>query len=145
VNRQEAQQLVAALTAAWVADPDSAAVWSGTHEDRLGLRMTQTSRDFTTVWFDVGDLTVASEAYLLPAPNGGHQEVYRQALLRNDRSWPVYIAMDATGGLYVRGRVPLTDLTSDRLEELVGATYELVDLAFPGLVAAGFERREKTP
>ena len=145
MTRDEAHRLVVEVTAGWVDDPESSAVWSGTHEGRLGLRMAQTSRDFTTMWFDVGDLTVATEAFLLPAPRHGHEEVYRQALLRNDRSWPVYIAMDVTGGLYVRGRVPLTDLSVGRLEELVGATYELVDLAFPGMVEAGFQRREKTP
>lgn len=144
MTRDEARRLVTQITAAWVADPDSSAVWSGSHEGRLGLRMAQASRDFTTIWFDVGDLTVASEAYLLPTPRRGHEEVYRQALLRNRASWPVYIAMEVTGDLYVRGRVPLSDLSPQRLEELVGATYELVDLAFPGLVAAGFSRREKT-
>ena len=141
---EEARQLVIELTAAWVDDAESSAVWSGTHEGRLGLRMAQASRDFTTMWFDVGELTLATEAYLLPAPHGGHQEVYRQALLRNDKSWPAYIAMDETGGLYVRTRSHLTDLSAERLEQVVGATYELVDLAFPGLVRAGFQQREKT-
>lgn len=140
----EARKLVIETTAGWVADPQSSAVWSGEHDGRFGLRLAQTTRDFTTIWFEVGDLTLATEAYLMPAPPHGHQEVYRQALLRNDRSWPVYIAMDATGGLYVRSRVMLTDLTEIRLEEAVGATYELIDLAFPGLIEAGFARREKS-
>lgn len=145
MTREEARDLVAAVTAAWVADTESSAVWSGTHEGRQGLRMAQSSRDFTTVWFDIGDLTVATEAYLLPAPHHGHEDVYRQALLRNHRSWPVYIAMDVTGGLYIRGRVPLSDVSEERLEELVGATYELVDLAFRPMVETGFGGREKTP
>jgi hypothetical protein len=144
VTPDEATALIADATASWVEDPASSAVWSGTHEGRLGCRLAQTSRDFTTMWFDVGDLTVATEAYLLPAPRHDHAEVYRQALRRNHDAWPAYIAMDATGGLYVRTRTSLATYTEQQLEEAVGATYALVDLAFPGLVAAGFARREKT-
>lgn len=140
-----ARDLIAATTADWVDDDESAAVWAGTHEGRLGLRMAQVSRDFTTVWFDVGDLTVATEAYLLPAPRLGHEEVYRQALRRNHDSWPAFMTMDVTGGLYVRTRTRLPGYSLQQLEETVGATYALVDLAFPGLVAAGFGGREKTP
>lgn len=139
-----AWSLIADTTATWVKDESSSAVWSGTHEGRLGLRMAQTSRDFTTMWFDVGELTVATEAYLMPPPRHRHDEVYRQALRRNHDAWPAYIAMDVTGGLYVRTRTRLDGYSAQELEETVGATYALVDLAFPGLVAAGFGGREKT-
>ncbi len=141
---EAARTLIAATTATWVEDPDSSAVWSGTHEGRLGLRMAQTTRDFTTMWFDVGELTVATEAYLMPPPRHHHDEVYRQALRRNHDAWPAFIAMDVTGGLYVRTRTRLDGYSAQELEETVGATYALVDLAFPGLVAAGFGGREKT-
>lgn len=144
MTSEAVQALVVATTAAWVADPESSAVWSGTHEGRLGLRMAQTSRDFTTMWFDIGALTVGTEAYLLPAPRHGHDEVYRQALRRNHDAWPAYIAMDVTGGLYVRTRTRIAAYSLRDVEETVGATYALVDLAFPGLVAAGFGGREKT-
>lgn len=141
---EEATRLIVDATRSWVEDPDSSAVWSGVHEGRLGLRMAQATRDFTTIWLDVGDLTVATEAYLLPAPRHDHAEVYRQALRRNHDAWPAFIALDVTGGLYVRSRSRLAGYSEQVLEETVGATYALVDLAFPGLVAAGFSRREKS-
>ena len=92
MTRTEAHRLVTTVTRAWVEDPDSAVVWSGEYEGRLGIRMSQQSRDYTTVWFDVGERTVGLEAYLLPAPPRNAAEVHRQALIRNWRSWPVWIA-----------------------------------------------------
>ncbi len=144
MSPDEARRVIAATTAGWVEDPDSAVVWAGEHERRPGLRMTQTSRDFTTIWFDVGELTVAAEAYLLPSPPHSREEVYRQCLVRNMRSWPVSIAMDRGGDLSIIGRIPLEIFDAAALDRIVGAVYELVEVAFRPLVRAGFESREKT-
>lgn len=142
---EAAHRLIVSTTEGWVADESSAAVWAGEHDGRRGVRLAQTSRDFTTLWFEIGELTVATEAYLLPPPHTNHAEVYRQALMRNDRSWPAYVAMDVTGGLYVRTRTPLVCFDAVRLEEAVGASYELVEVAFRALVTAAFGQREKSP
>ena len=136
----EARRLIAAASERWVTDPESAVVWAGEFEGKLGIRMAQESRDFTTLWFDVGQRTVGLEAYLLPPPPHDRAEVHRQALIRNWRSWPVWIATDKNGDLYVLGRIPIESLDEDTLDQAVGATYELVDLAFQPMVRAGFVR-----
>jgi hypothetical protein len=136
--------LLVAVSRGWVDDPDSAVVWAGSHEGRWGIRMAQERRDFTTIWFDVGQRTLGLEAFLLPAPAHDAQEVYRQALVRNAGSWPVAIALDAHGDLVILGRVPLDELDARKLDELVGAVYELVEISFAAMVRAGFEAREKT-
>ncbi len=144
MNPDRARRVIAETTTAWVDDPHSAVVWAGEHEGRPGLRMAQTSRDFTTIWFDVGERTVAVEAYLVPPPTHSREEVYRQCLVRNLRSWPVSIAMDRNGDLYVIGRIPLEIFDAAALDQIVGAVYELVEVAFRPLVRAGFASREKT-
>ena len=145
MTRDEALDLVKQTTEAWVADADSDVVWAGSHEGRWGIRMRQDCREATTIWFDVGDLTVGFEAYLLPAPPAGAGEVYRHCLARNHRAWPAAIAIDRRGDLFVLGRIPLDGLTSDRLDEAVGAVYEVVELSFPALLRLGYRSREKTP
>ena len=144
MTRNEASALVRSVTTAWRDDERSGVVWAGSFEGRWGLRMRQSCREATTVWFDVGDLTVGFEAYLLPAPSHNAAEVYRQCLARNHRSWPAASSVDRVGDIYIRGRIPLSDLGPLRLDEAVGAVFELVELSFRPLLVAGYGPREKS-
>ncbi len=112
MTKGKARLLVEDTCVGWVSDAESDVVWAGRHDGRLGVRMAQTVRDFTTVWFDVGDLTIGYEAYVAPPPPRGAEEVYRQCLVRNRSWWRVHFALDAEGGLVLVGRSPL-----DRLDE----------------------------
>ncbi len=134
----ECRRTLESTTSAWVEDETSDVVWAGDYEGRWGIRMAQQTRDFTTVWFDTGDLTLGYEAYLLPAPPKNREEVYRQCLARNWRSFRAHIAIDRRGDLYVVGRMPVTEVTPETLDEAVGAVYALVDLSFRPLIRAGF-------
>lgn len=145
MTRDEAELIVREVSAAWLDDPESTVVWAGSFEGRRGIRMRQECRDATTVWFEIGERTVGYEAYLLPAPPHHAEEVYRQCLVRNRRSWPAVLCADRRGDLYVLGRIPLSDLDALRLDEALGAVYQLVELSFRPLIAAGFTQREKSP
>lgn len=144
MNREGALQLVQALTLEWVDDATSSVVWAGAHEGRWGIRIRQEAREATTVWIDVGDLTVAFEAYLLPKPRFRREEVYRLSLTRNHRSWPAYISIDDQGDLFIRGRIGLSDLSRERIDQVIGAVYEVVEISFRVIARAGFQRREKS-
>jgi hypothetical protein len=131
-------ELLQNLTRHWVEDPDSDVVWTGEHEGRWGLRMAQRARDFTTVWFDVGQITIGFEAYLLPPPRYNTAEVLGYCLKRNYRSWPAFIAADDRGELYVRGRVPIAGLTEEDIETALGTIYELIEISFQPLLKLGY-------
>lgn len=137
------ERLVATLDS-WVADAENDAEWTGVHEGKLGLRIAQRARGYTTIWFDVGQRTVGVEAFLLPAPRQNRAAVYEYCLNRNRTSWPAYIARDRQGDLYVTARHPIAELDTKAIEDLVGAVYETVELAFPALLQIGFSGREKT-
>jgi len=138
-------ELLRAVTQGWVDDPDSDVVWNGEYDGRWGLRMAQRTRDFTTIWFQVGEITIGFEAYLLPPPPHHAETVLQYCLKKNYRSWPAYIAADDRGELYVRGRIPVAHLTTDDIERAVGAVYELVEISFKPLLDLGYVPREKSP
>jgi hypothetical protein len=121
MGREAALQLVEVVTDAWAADPESDVVWSGDHEGRRGVRMRQTVRDFTTVWFDTGERTVTVEAFVLPVPPHARTEVFRQALVRNAGTRRVHFALDRHGDLVVTGRIPPVDVwtSSSELDHLM--------------------------
>ncbi len=131
------------MTEAWVADEDGLVVWAGDHEGRRGIRMRQTVRDMTTVWFEVGQRTVSIEAYVLPKPAHRADEVFRQALVRNSGTRRVHFALDGHGDLVLVGRIPLAELSEHELELALGEVYELVEVSFPALIAAAFGREKK--
>lgn len=131
-------ELLRSVTNAWRDDPESDVVWAGEHDGRWGIRMAQQTRDFTTIWFDVGDITIGFEAYLLPPPPHNQQAVLEHCLKRNHRSWPAYIAADERGELYIRGRVPVANITADDIETAVGAVYQIVELSFKPLLQLGY-------
>ncbi len=144
MTRDEAHLLVVDATERWEADPDSDVVWAGEHEGRRGIRMAQSCRDFTTVWFDIGERTVGFEAYVLPGPPHAGVDFYRFCLQRNWRSWPAHLAIDHRGDLFVVGRIPLPTLSETSLDGAVGAVYELIELSFRTLLRLGFQQREKS-
>ncbi len=143
VAASDTERLVAVLES-WVDDADNDAEWTGFHEGKVGLRVAQRARDYTTIWFEVGQRTVGVEAFLLPAPPHNHAAVYEYCLNRNRSSWPAYIARDRQGDLCVMARQPIAMLNTRGIEDLVGAIYETVELAFPALLQIGFSGREKT-
>ena len=144
MTRDEAHDLVVHATDGAAADPDSDVVWSGIYEERPGLRMRQTCREATTVWFTVGEHTVGFEAYLLPPPAHSAEAVYRHCLVRSYRSWPASIAIGPDGDLFILGRIPLAALDERRLDEAIAAVYEVVEMSFPALLELGYLPREKS-
>ncbi len=137
----------AALEAAierWLADPDGDVVYAEEVEGRWAVRMRQTVRDATTIWWDVGDYTVAAEAYVLPAPPDDRPSPYRLALQRNHRSWLAHFALDGEGAFVVRGRLARSTATFEQFDQLIGEIYLLVESTFRPLVGLAFGSREKT-
>lgn len=140
MRRAEVTERLGALFGRWVADTDSDVVAAELVEGRWAVRMAQQTRDFTTVWVTPGDLTVAFEAYVLPAPPRRREEVYRQLLVRNSRAWRVHFALDADGGIYLRGRVEAGLATEETLQYVFAEIYELVEISFRPLIRTGFGR-----
>ena len=140
---ERAAALLAEVVQSWVADPDSDVVYAENVEGRLAVRMRQQVREATTVWFWVGDRSLVAEAYVIPAPANA-EEAYRQALVRNGRSFRVNFALDHEGALVVRARMPLAIVDATELSYLLAEIYETIETSFRTLVGL-VPQREKMP
>lgn len=127
----------------WLNDPEGDVVYAERVEGRWAVRMRQTVRDATTVWWEPGGYTISAEAYVLPAPPRPAPEAYRLALLRNHGMWRAGFALDREGAFVIRGRVS-ADASFDDLDSLLGEIYLLVESTFRPLLGRAFGRREKT-
>lgn len=126
----------------WLDDPESDVVYAEQVEGRWAVRMRQTVRDATTVWWEVGDYTISAEAYVLPGP-AADPNPYRLVLARNHGVWRAHFALDHEGAFVIRGRVP-ADASFEELDMLLGEVYALVESTFRPLVRLAFPAREKT-
>ena len=140
---EQAAALLSQVVDSWVADPDSDVVYAEKVEGRLAVRMRQQVREATTVWFWVGDRSLIAEAYVIPAP-GEAEDAYRQALVRNGRSFRVNFALDHEGALVLRARIPLDRVDSTELSYLLAEIYETIEVSFRSLVGL-VRQREKLP
>jgi len=139
--RERTAALLAQVVEEWVADPDSDVVYAEEVEGRLAVRMRQQVREATTVWFWVGDFSLVAEAYVIPAPADA-LAAFRQALIRNGRSFRVNFALDYEGALLLRGRLPLERVTPTELSYLLAEIYQTVESSFRSLASLVVQREK---
>ena len=134
MSASDRSDVLAEVIRRWVEDPESAVVYAEQVEDRWAVRMTHTVRDATTVWWDPGQRTVGMEAYLGPVPEHAAEELFRLLLVRNRDAWRCHFALDAEGGVVLRGRLANEAVTESTLDALLGECYELIERTFPPFV-----------
>lgn len=144
VSKAEAADVLAATVARWVDDPESAVEYSevvaaDNGSDYLVIRMRQDVRDYTSVWFQVGERSLRTEAYVLPAPPSEESPVFRQCLVRNQRAWRAHFMVGADGGLVLAARTAIEHVTELELELLLAEIYEAIEVSFRPLIRAGWD------
>ena len=113
------------------------------------LRLAGDEKEFITLWLSLRQRTLHVEAQLMPAPEERIEEVYRYLLTKNAELYALHLALGPENAVYLVGRVPIGELTSERLDELCGAALHYVDEIFPTAMTMGlgslYRRRRKNP
>lgn len=92
----------------------------------------------TTCRLEVGRHALAVHAFVARNPDENHAAVYRWLLERNLRLFGVAFAVDASGDIYLDGRLPLQAVTADELDRLLGAVLTYADESFNTILELGF-------
>lgn len=92
----------------------------------------------TPVRVDVGPHALGVHAFVCRNPDENHARVYRWLLERNLRMYAVAFAVDADGDIYLDARLPLSSVTSDDLDRLLGSVLTYADESFNPLLELGF-------
>ena len=131
----EPSEMIRVLMERWIDDPASPVVYTEQVDGRRAVRMRQQIRDFTTVWFDVGERSVRIEAYVVPA--GDHPvELLRQCLVRNRNTWRTRYCIDEQNGIVLRARVALENLDEAEMSFVMAEIYEQIEVGFRPLLRA---------
>ncbi len=86
----------------------------------------------------VGQQSVEVSAFVCRNPEENHVGVYRWLLQRNARLRSVAFAIDAMGDIYVQGRLPVTSLTSEAFDAMLGEALDVADRSFNEIISRGF-------
>ena len=77
-------------------------------------------------------------AFVCRNPDENHARVYRWLLERNLRMYAVAFAVDHTGDIYLDARLPLSSVSHDELDRLLGSVLAHADASFNTILELGF-------
>jgi len=86
----------------------------------------------------VGEHAMAVHAFVCRNPDENHEGVYRWLLGRNLRLYGVAFGIDASGDIYLDGRLPLATASPTELDRLFGAVLSAADESFNTILELGF-------
>ena len=92
----------------------------------------------TPVRLDVSNQALGIHAFVCRNPDENHQVVYRWLLEKNLRLYAVAFAVDKDGDIYLDARLPLSSVTTDDLDRILGTVLSVADNSFNTILELGF-------
>jgi len=117
---------------------DSGLVWKEIAEGSFTVELPGEKKLQTPCRLDVGEHALGVHAFVARAPDENHERVYRWLLERNLRLFGVSFAVDHLGDIYLDGRLPLSAVTPDEIDRLLGAVLTYADESFNTILELGF-------
>ena len=123
------------------ADDRIVAIDRDTDAIRWYVRMRGDDKEFTTVWFTLGQRMLRYETYVMPAPEENDAELYEQLLRRNDRLVGAHFSIGVEDAIFLRGEMPVGQVTLAEVDRVLGTLYSQVEQCFQALLRIGFRSR----
>ena len=106
--------------------------------EQFFVKLPGTHKLFTNAWLVVGQHGLLVEAFVCRKPDENHEDFYAFLLRRNAKTFGVSFALDKAGDVYLVGRLPLSAVTPDDVDTLLGAVLQYADETFDLLLEIGF-------
>ncbi|MFF4220827.1 MULTISPECIES: type III secretion system chaperone family protein [Streptomyces] len=112
--------------------------WESPADGTYVVKLPGTRKLSTTVSLVVGKHSLSVNAFVVRCPDENHEGVHRWLLERNTRLYGLAYALDQLGDIYLVGRLPLSAVTPDEIDRLLGTVLENADGSFNTLLEMGF-------
>jgi hypothetical protein len=107
-------------------------------DDGFVVNLPGTRRLKTACWLKVGEHALSIEAFVVRKPDENAEQFYRYLLEHNARMYAVTWSIDSQGDVYLTGRVPLSSVSPEEIDRILGAVLEYADGSFNALLQLGF-------
>ena len=87
----------------------------------------------------IGEHTFRIESFVARNPDENHENVYKWVLEENRRLLNIAFCLDTFGDIYLRGSMPITNMTIDDVDQLLGVVIAESDRSFNPLLELGFK------
>ena len=92
----------------------------------------------TMAWLIAGEHSLQVEAFFCRQPDENHEAFYRFLLERNGRMYGVHFTLDQMGDVYLTGRLPLSSVSAEDIDRLLGCVLSYSDENFDAALELGF-------
>lgn len=92
----------------------------------------------TTTWLVLGDHSLLVEAFFVRRPDENGEEFYKFLLGRNGRMYGMAFSIDHLGDVFIVGHLPLSSVTPDEIDRLLGCMLTYADENFDRALELGF-------
>ncbi|MFJ9541584.1 YbjN domain-containing protein [Streptomyces sp. NPDC101225] len=117
---------------------DAELAWESPEAGNYVVQLPGTRKLKTTVSLLVGRHSLSLNAFVIRHPDENEPGVHRWLLERNLKLYGVSYAVDRLGDIYVTARLPLSSVTPDEIDRLLGQVLEAADDSFNTLLELGF-------
>ncbi|MHC5262880.1 type III secretion system chaperone family protein [Streptomyces sp. UC4497] len=117
---------------------DAELEWESPEAGSYVVKLPGTRKLSTTLSLRVGRHSLSLNAFVIRHPDENEAGVHRWLLERNLRLYGVSYAVDQLGDIYLTGKLPLSAVTPDELDRLLGSVLEAADGSFNTLLELGF-------
>lgn len=108
---------------------------------RWYLRLRGEEKEFVTVWLTIRQRTLHYETQVMPAPEVNVGQTFEYLLKKNAELHQMRFALGAEEAIYLVGEVPVSSVTEEELDRIIGSALGYVDAFFPTAMAIGFAGR----
>lgn len=112
--------------------------WESPAPGNFVVTLPGTRKLSTTCSLIVGKHSLSLNAFVVRHPDENEAEVHRWLLERNLRLFGLSYAIDSLGDVYLAGKLPLSVVTPEELDRLLGTALEAADESFNTLLELGF-------
>lgn len=106
---------------------------------RWYIRLKGEEKDVVTIWLTIRQRTLRHETHFMPAPETNVCETYEYLLRRNATLHGMRFCLGPEDAVFLVGEMPVSEVTRDDIDKIVGTSLEYVDAAFPAAMALGYE------
>ena len=106
--------------------------------EQFFVKLPGTHKLFTNCWLVVGQHGLLVEAFVCRKPDENHDDFHSWLLRRNSKTFAVSFALDPVGDVYLVGRLPLTAVTPEEVDRILGSVLQYADESFDTLLEIGF-------
>ena len=92
----------------------------------------------TMTWLVAGEHSLGVEAFFCRRPDENREAFYRFLLERNGRMYGVCFTLDPVGDVYLTGRLPLSAVSTEDIDRLLGCVLTYSDENFDAALKLGF-------